>query len=106
MSADSEEVEFSYQLLNDLWSDAVSNGNPSLAPDTQCWSGLDFFFRGLIPDDELYFINESGYPEIDWDRVGELQNEKNIWHDPEYMKQTWVAMLVYFMMDHKYLMLH
>ena len=104
VTADSPEVDAAFRLFVEVW-DRERNATNSDRPDSWragCWI-QDLRYFEEIADDTI-IVNEDGYYDIDWDRVGKIMEEDNF-HEPPPAVRGWVAILAYFLMDYRYLFL-
>ena len=97
------EIERSYELYFETWlqrRDVLDVR--SLGGNRECrdWSDGRFYVD-LVP--EAYYVTPEGY--VGWrdEPVNALFDEKRVWEDPSFTKQTWVVILAYMLSDYSYL---
>ena len=104
----SPDVETAYRLFVDVWErkrgseDAETNFRSLLCD----WNRDLRFYDGILDDALVEYENEDGGRryDYDWDHVNEFMNGID-WSDHDYTAQTWMVVLAYMMMDHRYLYL-
>ena len=104
----SPDVEAAYRLFVDVWerkrgAEDTETDFRSLLCD---WSRDIRFYDGILEDALVEYENEDGgrWYDYDWDHVNEFMNGID-WSDYHYTAQTWMVVLAYMMMDHRYLFL-
>ena len=104
----SPDVEAAYRLFVDVWqrkrgSEDTETDFRSLLCD---WARDIRFYDGILEDALVEYENEDGgrWYDYDWDHVNEFMDGID-WSDHDYTAQTWMVVLAYMMMDHRYLFL-
>ena len=104
----SPDVEAAYRLFVDVWerkrgAEDTETDFRSLLCD---WSRDIRFYDGILEDALVEYENEDGgrWYDYDWDHINEFMNGID-WSDYHYTAQTWMVVLAYMMMDHRYLFL-
>ena len=104
----SPDVEAAYRLFVDVWerkrsADDTETDFRSLLCD---WNRDLRFYDGILDDALVEYENEDGgrWYAYDWDHINEFMNGID-WSDYHYTAQTWMVVLAYMMMDHRYLFL-
>ena len=109
----SPDVEAAYQLFVDVWqSNRTSTDAHTDFRAVLCdwWRDLSFL-EGILDDAVVESGNvEEGrwfpfaWDNFDWDKVNSYMDGLD-WSDPHYTAQTWIVVLMYFLMDYRYLYL-
>ena len=104
----SSDVEAAYRLFVDVWRRKLQ----SEARDTnfrriRCdWHRDALFYDGLANDVLFAAVGDRGqiWLDVDHDRVNTYLNGLDF-DDPEFLAETWIAVLAYLLMDYRYLYL-
>ena len=109
VTVDSADVEAAFQLFVEVW-DRKRRTDDWRDERVDCPIYDDLFFEGIADDVLQYFPDESGfvYSDFNWDRVGDIVQEVGWWGKQGFRNpviRSWVVVLAYFMMDHRYLFL-
>jgi hypothetical protein len=103
VSADSPEVDHTFELLTETWLARRELGNPQWYPGGMSCSWFsDFnFFDGLSLEDPYIERGDGGY-RWDFDKTGRWFESQDL-GDADFMLQTWRVVIAYLMSDYKYL---
>ena len=104
----SPDVEAAYRLFVDVWErKRASEDTETDFRHLLCdWMRDIRFYDGILDDAVVEHKDYDGsrWYEYDWDRVNEFMDGVD-WSDHHYTAQTWMVVLAYMMMDHRYLYL-
>ena len=101
VSADSPDVDTSYELFLDVWNrKRLTEGDHFNSGQGDCPISDDLYFEGVA---DVVEFDERGDSSINWDRYRELIADQFDLSDPNHIARTWVVVLAYLLTDYRYL---
>ena len=98
LTADSPDIETSYQLFREVWDRKRNTGGGHFL-DTECPVSDALYFEGIVDDSWEY--DRWGYSRIS-ERVWDSFYRADL-SDPFHVTRTWVVVLAYLLSDYRYL---